>query len=83
MKTGRSSPDSILTATDWAGLMETAIAKDSKGYRDRLRRWILATKANPKGRLSHVASVRLASFWTQELVYAADSLRRKNTEYAR
>ena len=77
-----SLPSKELTATDWAGLMETAIAKDSKGYRDRLRRWILATNNNPKGRLPQVASVRMASFWYQELVHAADYLDRKNAEYA-
>jgi hypothetical protein len=74
-------PSKELTATDWAGLVETAIGKDSKGYLDRLRRWILTTNNNPKCRLAQVASVRLASFWYQELVHAADYLDRKNADY--
>jgi hypothetical protein len=71
-----------LTAQDWAGLVLAAVGKDSKGYKHRLSKWIVATKANPKGRLSHVASVRLASFWCQELVYAAATLNRKNADYS-
>ena len=73
-------PSKELTATDWAGLVETAIGKDSKGYQNRLSRWILTTKDNPRS--SAVSSLRLASFWYQELLHAADLLQCKNAEYA-
>ena len=75
-------PSKELTATDWAGLVQTAIGKDSKGYRNRLSRWIFATKDNPNSCSSPgVSSLRLASFWYQELVLSGDLLQRKNAEY--
>ncbi len=39
-----SLPSKEITTQDWAGLVQTAMGKDSKGYRNRLSRWILTTK---------------------------------------
>jgi hypothetical protein len=79
-----SLPSSLpLTATDWADTVQTVMAKHSKGYRDRLSRWISSTRAyNPNdGRSKAIVSLRLASFWYHEMRSAEDALQRKNDEY--
>ena len=67
------------SATDWADAVRTALAKDSKGYPDRLSGYLTSTRAIAE--LSSTYSLRLASFFYQELVHTAATLRRKNAEY--
>jgi hypothetical protein len=67
------------SATDWADAVRTALVKESKGYPDRLAGYLTSTRAMAE--LASTYSLRLASFFYQELVHAAATLGRKNAEY--
>ncbi len=67
------------SATDWADAVRTALVKDSKGYPDRLSGYLTSTRAIAE--LAGTYSLRLASFFYQELVHAAATLGRKNADY--
>jgi hypothetical protein len=83
---GQSSPASVEyhgktleSATDWADAVRTALVKESKGYPDRLEGYLTSTRAMAE--LASTYSLRLASFFYQELVHAAATLTLVCNEY--